>query len=363
MKRHLVFAISGMLASSATACADAPGKAEGPKSVKAAYFPSDVFLSSPPCTFVASFQALVLQPSGSNLYYAAEAHPLPLVTPDWKIHEVHPGYHFGFDVAIGRAFHSTNSSLTLDWEHFDSGDSDRRKVSSQNMVGPFFEIGPDASSYKKTEGHASFRFNQVNLNYGVFVHFGDRLRTDFFAGVSFARIRQIMRAKYSNLAGDIKRTIKIPSTFLGAGPQLGFNFSYCIVKGFQFIGEGIGTFFVGRLKNHTQYTTASPALIPLGIAVNKQRTGVSERAQVVPGLEGKLGLSYSYLFCKHYVIKIEAGYEAQIYLNAIQSTDMSSQVDLTPGIQAIEGVYARTFRRTLSNFAMAGPYAAIDFAF
>jgi hypothetical protein len=326
--------------------------------------PDAVFLTNPPYTFFMSFDALVLQPSGSNLYYAVETDPLPLTSPNWKIHEVHPGYDFGFDVGIGGVFHGTNSRLTLDWEHFHSLNSNRKKLSSQNMLGPFFEIGPDANPFKKAKGHAFFRFNEVNLDYGVFVNFGDRLSSTLFAGVSFVKIRQILHAYFSSVDGNAIRAIKTPSLFLGAGPQAGFDFSYRICKGFHLVGEGIASLYAGRMKNHTTYKTASPALIPLKITPpNEQRVHVSDRAQVVPGFEGKLGLNYSCLFYKHYMIKIEAGYQAQIYLNTIQSTDMSSQVLLTPNPQAAVGVYARTFQRNLSNFSLAGPYATLELAF
>lgn len=327
--------------------------------------PADsVLLYNPPYTFFASFEALALQPTGSNLYYAAQADPLPSTTPNWTIHEVHPDYSFGFDVAMGGIFHSTRSALTLDWEHFHSLDSNRKKLSSGDLIGPFFEIGPSEDVYKKAIGHVFFRFNEVNLDYSVMLNLGKRLELALFAGVSFLKVRQIHHLQLASLDGSVLRAIKRPSLFYGAGPQFGVDFGYKISKGFYLIGEGIVSFYAGRMKNHTDYKTASSALIPLGITPpNDQRVDVSERAQVVPGLEGKLGLSYSYLFCKHYMIKIAAGYRTQIYLNAIQSTDMASQLDMPPESETLVGVYARTFQRNLSNFALSGPYGEIAMAF
>ncbi len=322
-----------------------------------------VVLAHPPYAFVADFTALILQPGSSNLYFAAEADPLPVLSPDWKIHEIHPGYDFGFDVGIGGVFHSTNSTLSLDWEHFHSINSHRKNVDPDHRIGPFFEIGPDASPYKKAHGHAFFSFDEVSLDYGVFVDFGSRLRTNFFAGVSYTKIRQILHTKFSSLDGNTVRTIRPRSSFWGVGPQLGIDFSYCIAKGLHFIGAGVASLYVGTMKNHTRYKAGSPELVLAGFTPpNKQRTTVTDRTQVVPGLEGQLGLSYSYLFKRHWMIAIKAGYMAQIYLNAIQSTDIASQVDTPPGPSS-GGVYVRSFVRTLSNFALAGPFAGIDLAF
>ncbi|HEY5235036.1 MAG TPA: Lpg1974 family pore-forming outer membrane protein [Rhabdochlamydiaceae bacterium] len=323
---------------------------------------ADVFLSSPSHSFEIEGSALYLQPTGSNLHYAAEAQPLPILTPQWKIHEISTDYHFGFDVGIRGIFHESNTNLSLSWEHFHSSDSAKRTVPPTDMIGPFFEIGPDASFFQKAHGHATFHFDQGNLDYGIYINFGSRLETNVYAGVSVARIAQTVSSKFSSLDGTTTRSLKIPSTYLGAGPQLGLDFDYRIVNGFHFSGEASASLFVGTQKNHTKYRTVSPALAGLGIAVNHQKTSVHKKTQVVPALEGKLGLSYFYTTC-NFMFKIEAGYQAQVYFSAIQSTNMGSEVLLPPITPNTTGVYARTFEPETSNFALAGPYLMIDFGF
>lgn len=364
MQKYFIPTLLGSFVLLTSGNADAPGTAHKPERVDQSHEHTAVVLSHPPYYVVASFQGLALKPSGSNLYYAVEADPLPAPSPNWRIHEVHPDYDFGFDLGLRGILHCSNASITVDWEHFDSLNSNHRNLPVQDMIGPFFEIGPDASFYTKAKGHAFFRFNEVNLDYRVLVNFGDRLKTELFAGVSFAKIRQVLHTHFSDDTGGNTRTIKIPSLFWGVGPQAGVDFSYRIVEGFQFVGKGMASLYAGRMKNHTTYKSVSPFLAPLGITPpNQQRTSMSEKSQVVPGFEGKLGLCYAYLFCKHYMLKLEMGWQAQIYLDAIQSTDMSSQVILPPVPQETVGVYARTFQRNVSNFALAGPYASIELGF
>lgn len=353
MKKHLTLGIVLSLVS-----ANIYGKSEADQSRSS----TDVFLSSPSHSFEIEGSALYLQPTGSNLHYAAEAQPLPLVTPQWKIHEVGTDYHFGFDVGIRGLFHHTNSTLALVWEHFHSSDSAKRTVPPTDMIGPFFEIGPDSSFFMKAHGHAKFDFDQVNLDYGIFINFGSHLETNVYAGVSGARIAQTISSKFSSLDGTTTRSIKVPSSFLGAGPQLGLDFDYRIVDGFHFSGEAAASIFVGRQKNHTKYRSVSPALAGLGFPFNPQKTTVHKKTQVVPALEGKLGLSYFYTTC-NFMFKIEAGYQAQVYFNAIQSINIGSEVLLPPILPNTTGVYARTFEPEISNFALAGPYLTIDFGF
>lgn len=360
MKKHLL--ILGVVSLSSYCYSDDSQTQE--TDLKAHRSNSDVYLSSPVHTFDAYFSALFLQPTSSNLHYAAEAVPLPAPSPDWKIFDIHTDYQFAFEVGIGGIIHNTNTNLNLNWEHFHSTDSSSKTVSSSNMIGPFFEIGPDASAYKKAHGHVVFHFDAANLDYGLFTNFGNRLHTNVFAGVGFSRIKQKLSSKYSNFEGTIVRTIKTPSTFVGAGPQVGLDFSYSIIKGLRFTGDALATLFVGNTKNHTQYTALAPELEGLGITPpNKQTTSVKKRTQVVPGFAGMLGFGYFAEFCKHYLIELEAGYRAQIYLNAIQSTDIGSEVVTPPVIPDTVGVFARTFQRSTSNFALAGPYVSLKIGF
>jgi hypothetical protein len=361
MKSHLrLIALLLLSPQLATLYGDAEMKSKSPP-----HSSSEVFLSHPCSSFEVEFSPLFLKPSSSNLHYAAEAIPLPLPSPDWKISDIHPDTHFGFDVGLCGIFHRAHTALSLDWEHFHSSDSASKEVSSNNMIGPFFEIGPDAQPYKKAEGHAKFHFDQVNLDYGLFVHFGRRLEANLFAGAAYAHIKQTVKSTYSNSDKTIVRQIRAPSTFSGAGPQFGVDFSYCLVKGLHVTGESAASLFVGTLKNHTSYASLSPLNAGLGVgSPNKQGTSVHRRkGQVVPGFEGSLGLAYCFTFCKHYLIEIAAGYQAQVYFNAVQSVDMSSEVINVFPVPDTEGVFARTFTRTLSNFALSGPYARLNLGF
>ncbi|HEY4255431.1 MAG TPA: Lpg1974 family pore-forming outer membrane protein, partial [Chlamydiales bacterium] len=251
----------------------------------------DVFLANTTHTFELEIDTLFLQPMSGNLHYAAEATPLPAPSPNWKIHEISTDYHFGFDLGLKGVFHSTSTNLSVNWERLHATDSASKQVPSSDMVGPFFEIGPDATLYKKAYGQVQFEFDRVNADYGIGIQWGDRLRGNFFSGVSLARIKQTLFSQYSSLDDTTVRSINVPSSFLGAGPQLGLDFSYRIVEGFCFTGKLATSFLVGTQKNHTDYEALSPALAGLGISPpNRQSTHVHKKTQVVPGFEGKLGL-------------------------------------------------------------------------
>lgn len=327
-------------------------------------FDNGVFLSSPEYVFDAYFSALVMQPTGSNLHYTARANPLPVPSPNWQIYEIDTDYHFGFDVGIEGVFKEANTNVRLTWERFHSSDSDSVQVPSSDMVGPFFEIGPDAAVYKAATGKVTYRFDTVSLLTGIFLSFGKIMESSLLCGVGYAHIKQTLYTTHSSLNGETVRTINVPSSFDGAGPQIGMDASYKIYDGLRLTAGLLGSFFVGPQKNSTTYKATSPALAALEIPPpNYQGTSVQNKTILVPGFDGKLGLAYQNTFKDHYAIKIEAGYRTQVYIDAIQSIDMGSEVTTPPVIVDTVGVYARTFDQTLSNFALAGPYFTLEFGF
>jgi len=333
-----------------------------------------VITDSPEYSFETQFRALFFKPGANNLYYAAEAFPFDTAIPDqvisphWNIYDVHPTYRFGFDVGFRTVFHTRQSSLYANWEHFQSTTSQTALAVStptypNPMMGPFSSIGPDAAGYDiAAQGCVSFYFNEVNLRYGQYVIFGDYLETNFFGGISFADLHQEMRSSYTG-TGDIAQVITVPTSFIGAGPQFGFDFSYDIVKGLNFTGQVTTALLMGTGKNHTNYASFSPLLAAGGDPVpNLQNTCVQNKMKVVPSLSERLGLAYFLPFRNHYMAKLEVGFEAKIFLNAFESTNLASGViDVTPYDNTV-GVFARTFERTVSSFSLSGPYIAFSMA-
>jgi len=323
-----------------------------------------VILASPSHTFEIGVTALYLQPTGSNLKYAAEAFPYPAPSPHWHIHGIDTDYHWGFDLAIKGILQGTHTYLAMNWEHLHTSDSDSRQTAAIDMIGPFFEIGPDATPYTKAYGQAAFHFDEANANYGIFIHLGDRLKTSLFSGLSYVHIKETLSSQFSNVEGTIIRKIKLPITFTGGGPQIGTDFAYCIGKGFNFTGKAKASFLIGVQKNHTTYTAISPAIEATGVSSpNIQSTDVTNKIGVIPGLGASLGFSYVHTYGNNCMIKLETGYQVQTYLNALESVNIGSEVITPPVTPDTVGVYARTFETNQSNMALAGPYFTLVLGF
>lgn len=318
-------------------------------------------------------ELLFLQPNGSSLYYAAQADGLdesisiPAISPNWFIREITPNYSAAFKVGAKLLFSGTKTNLEASWERLYSSKSANHQVyDSGQMLGPISDIGPNSAVYSKAEGEAHFHFDAVDLVFGQECCGFKRLYPNFFAGAGFARIKQIVDSTYSNTSAGTTRTIKTSSTFTGAGPKLGLDFDYRIGWGFFLSGSSSLGLDIGESQNQTNYFSSSPYLISNGIPVpNTQSVTVPNRTQAIPSLEEKLGFSYAGIFrcCK---VKFGAGYQAQIYLNAIQTIEMTAP-QVEPSLFSVtvpdSGMFAVGFERTLSNFILTGPYISLSVDF
>ena len=94
---------------------------------------------SPGYTVQAKCTALYLKPGASNTHFAAEAFPLPVLSPDWQIYDIAKKYHFGFDLFLSSQIHSVNGLLFANWQYFKNCNRTAFVINSNNMVGPFLK--------------------------------------------------------------------------------------------------------------------------------------------------------------------------------------------------------------------------------
>ena len=157
----------------------------------------------PSWAFDCEISLLYLQPSGSNLHYVAEAEPLPVPSPSWIIDDIRPDYHFGFEAYLKVENPCREGGVILDYTHFYSKDSDSKAVSSSDMVGPFFEIGPDALLYTRAKGTVVFHYDALNLDYSLPFNYGNCLHSNLYAGVGGARIKEHL---FTNIPMPMERS-------------------------------------------------------------------------------------------------------------------------------------------------------------
>jgi hypothetical protein len=305
--------------------------------------------------FSATAALLYLQPGSGNLEYGTLVSPLPVPSPSWANQAVSPNFSPAFRIGF-RYLVTESNDIQLNWTHLDASDSASVVARPDQFVGPAYEIGPDANVYKIARGTAHFGYDAINLDAGQLWGGNGPFQVRVFGGVQIARLRQNLFASFESYNGQTASANDTNSLFTGAGPRVGVK-AQCSRGNFQFLGEAAGTVLIGVMQSRMDFTATAPALAGLGITPpNTQSLTSPNAAQVIPGLDGRLGSAYTLRLTNYSLLRIEAGYQAAVYVNAVNQYSVTGVV--VPPVAQSVGVFLESAQRVQNNFTVQGPYLA-----
>ncbi len=320
--------------------------------------PVDVAPSAPMRHFEVSGSLLYLQPGSGDLEYATLVSPLPLPTPNWSNQALKPDFSPAFSFGF-RYMPTEANDIRVNWTHLNTSANASVVGTPTQMVGPPFEIGPTASVYQMAQGHVSFGYDSVNLDAGHTFCAGCLFQLRVFGGVEFARVKQDLTGAFESLDGVTSGSNITESLFTGAGPRLGLKGQYAIGN-FEFIGEAAGAGLVGVSQSRINFSAVSTAAPGLAQPNNQALTSPNE-TQLVPSFDAKFGTAYVFPPSNYGQFKIEVGYQAAIYMNAVNQYALS-QVPVPPAPASV-GVFLATAQHLQNNFTTQGPYLTASWAF
>jgi hypothetical protein len=308
-----------------------------------------------PYRFEFSGSLLFLQPGAGNLEYGTLVTPLPLATPDWANQSLAPDFGAAFQIGA-RYMPDPANDIELNWTHQYSSTNGAFTAAPTQMVGPPYLIGPESGLYKIATGNVQFHYDSVNLDAGHTFCAECQFQLRAFGGVEFARIGQNVSGSFQSLDGTSSSADTTHSLFNGAGPRLGLNGQYNWGD-FHFIGEFAAAGLIGTSQNRIDFTTLSPALVGL----NNQSLTSPNATQVIPSIDARLATAYTFAPGQYGQFKIEAGYRAAVYFNAVSQyalTQVPTSLMLPP-----VGVFLATQQHSQSNFTDQGPYVTGSWRF
>lgn len=312
--------------------------------------------------FGANIAALWLKPGASNLNYVILNKALPLQSPSWAEQELKPDFSAAFELGLRYVFpHAGGKDVRLSWTHLNNSESSMTVApNDQYFLGPDYQIGPNGIPIHDAAGHVTFKYDVVNLDASQFLDFGQHLELQFFGGLSAGSLREDVTVVYSGntqgqYPGPFSLRQNVNSDFSGIGPRVGIHADYRTRSGFGFLGEAAAATLIGSLESKTGYlSSARELLVKYGQLSNYQTIKDQAVTQVVPGFSGKLGLDYQHNFAQGAVFRVEAGYQAAVYVNAISQYLPGSLVPDAP--LQVGGIFVYTMSHTLSNYSVQGPF-------
>lgn len=318
--------------------------------------------------FEISLTGLALKPGANNLNYVIYNKELPVQSPTWTEKEIKPGYGGAFNLGLRYVF-PEGKDISLNWTHLNTSSS--TSVSAPNIqyfLGPDYEIGPDGLTIRDAYGKARFKYDVINLDAGQYINVGTHVQMRFFGGLSNTYLREKVTAIYSgntfgDFAGPFSTEQIVSANFTGIGPRVGIQTSYLTdFYGIGVTGEAAVSALIGYTQAKTEYFSSSVELEDdFDQDVNYQFIQDKRVTQVIPAIDAKLGLFYNYAMSNCMQLKLEGGYQAAVYVNAINQYLPGSLVSGEP-LQS-GGIFVATMSHTQSNYSVQGPYltAALQF--
>jgi hypothetical protein len=312
---------------------------------------------------------------------------------------VNPNYFWGYRVYLSYAFPCSNNETLLSYSNYQHFKINHTATDEPFTLFPTFFTG-NANNIGVTDFVIAFplgitatvtlpvpileasmdtRFDYQawDMELAEHINVTPRFKVRWFGGLRYVNLKQELHAFYSGtnttivpttelgliapvmVTGNV--TIKERSNYHGIGPRFGTYNSFELFNKIALIAEISTALLVGESNTYFDNTFQNVVTSELVNEVTGQpifgtntlETSVStvsfrypQETRIIPNLEGKLGINYTYLFCNqnHTRITFEAGWMASEYFKIF---------DRTSGIDTINPEF--TTRHTF-NTSFNGPY-------
>jgi hypothetical protein len=263
-----------------------------------------------------------------------------------------PGY--GRDVMVAyEGMHSSNRNSTDSAVPRSIGGGD---IAAGSLASPFdYSTNPDGSynttggTFTEASGKVETNYDAGDLLFGQKLDVGSRVRLHPFAGVRYAYINQKYTGNYAGTVSNpdlppsttlgVTEVGQLNSTFNGIGPRFGSDAQVNLGQGFSVRGRlGLSALIGTRNADNSFVDSYFNAAAGTLLATDTQSADTDSQTRVVPEIDGRLGLNYTYDFDTDMALGVEVGWQAENYFNSTIDVNGNS-----------------------ADFALQGPYARLQF--
>lgn len=271
---------------------------------------------------------LYLKPTTSELDYAV-TYPAIDNTDNGRYQSVNADFDWGYKASIGYIFPCTGNDVRLSYSYFNNTTKDNLKSNHFNAALTPFEVssGSDGILALETSANAKtkFKYQVADLETGQHIDLGCHAHVRAFAGLRYANLDSHLDANYfvlvNNLVNQNQGHMDVftaqNSRFQGIGPRLGMDVNYDIGNGFGIAGEVGSALLVGDI--HSNFSQRDITVTSTSTIEDVFSYKIPKENRVVPNLDAKLGINYSYQFCNptRSKLTVEAGYLVDQYFNSM----------------------------------------------
>ena len=249
-----------------------------------------------------------------------------------------PAWGWGFQLE-GSYHYSTGNDFNLNWYHFRSGGQTNVLAAPVTFANPVNIFGvTDPVTVNAAETSVSPAWDQVNMEFGQHVDFGENKFARFHGGMNFSRVANsgYDYLKYSSISQSVptveyNATLNRSAVYNGFGPRVGMDLNYEW-------GNGVGVYATGALSVLAGSSKASRTQADWETPADGYVFSLSQ-AKVVPELDAKLGAMYTYAMAQG-DLSLDIGWMWAHYTNALFGGDYAAgQVSTAATDFGIQGLY------------------------
>lgn len=327
---------------------------------------NDINVTAPDQSGMWSFggTAVLMQPTNKAFTYA-QVSGLDVngnvINSDIDYTSVDPSYHWWFGADITYAFPGNGRDVTLAYEGLHGTDTDHTSVPGPLGTSPVLASTLSGIPYLTAEGETDTRYDAGDLVFGQKFDVSSRIRLHPFIGLRYAHINTEDTGTYGGGSNTIPgRGVIFPTstsstgygilenTFNGVGPRFGSDAQINLGQGFSVRGRlGLSALVGTRSVENSGLVNFYDATNAFVGVTNVDKHNDSE-TQVIPEIDGRLGLNYTYAFDSSMALGFEAGWQVTNYFDVIAD-------QYGPPLTTAQHQYQDN-----SNFGLQGPYARLQ---
>ncbi len=269
-----------------------------------------------------------------------------------------PRSHSGGRVHLGYIFPLTSNDLSVNATLFNEKNY---KFITAKTPGVIWTINngnvgiqnPLAQSFfpvlaNRADVSVKFKWLTDNVEFGKRIKF-HQLMTRFFAGLSYAKIKEGITIVYSEGLTNFLNptatfvpldTINQLNDFWGVGPRFGLAGDLALGCGFSLIGQIATDLLVGKFDSHYIEQSSYGQVDVLN---------PNKRNRFVPELDGKFGAAYTVVLKNCSQVSLEGGYSANHYFKVKDSLRFTGAVS--------------SFLKQNQDISFSGPYVRLQIDF
>lgn len=264
---------------------------------------------------------------------------------DGKYHVTDADPSFGYGAMIGWRFANTGNDMHLNYFNTENDDSDTTTRGGEGVnlhtvggINNDFWFLDGGTAIDKASGKNELSLSAIDFELGQHIDVGCHTSMRFFVGISRHDLEKETKHSYYGVRPVdaqpdqvLTEDVDQQTEFKGLGPRFGIDSQYAFNNGFGLVGHFSAALLYGKMDSKTR---AIQRNAPVGSPQQESGNGVSvtDRRIVIPNLELKLGVDYSYCFNGGSIVTAELGYWGKTYLGGLNDTAINypqhaSQVD------------------------------------